>query len=215
MICRMLCSCVPVIRMMCSCGARLTAGILYRAGAETPPNFRENFWVSLRTIFSAVDTQTAILVSTVEVGISALDTQPPVSLGLLGIHHWFWFFCSGTAFSAKIRVSGPAPSKNPDWHRLREAQLVQLQCGTRALDKTETTLRASTELWHSSSGYEDQEFPWRRWCLVLVCQSEPIRLPFYHVTPVARLDMRKWYQSIKQWWHSLLFCWFKLWFDCC
>ena len=37
----------------------LTAGLLHRAGAQTTPNFRENFRVSPRTIFSAVDTQTA------------------------------------------------------------------------------------------------------------------------------------------------------------
>ena len=38
----------------------VTAGFLYEAGAETPPNFREIFRVSLRTIFSAVDTQTGV-----------------------------------------------------------------------------------------------------------------------------------------------------------
>ena len=68
---------------------KITAGFLYRAGAETPLNFRENFRVSPRTIlenFSAVDTQTAVLVSTAEVGISAPDTQTPISLGFLGIH---------------------------------------------------------------------------------------------------------------------------------
>ena len=62
---------------------------LYRAGAETPLNFREKFRVSPRTIlenFSAVDTQTAVLVSTAEVWISAPDTQTPIFLGFLGIH---------------------------------------------------------------------------------------------------------------------------------
>ena len=67
----------------------LTAGFLYRAGAETPLNFREKFRVSPRSIlkkFSAVDIQTAVLVSTAEVWISAPDTQTPIFLGFLGIH---------------------------------------------------------------------------------------------------------------------------------
>ena len=67
----------------------LTAGFLSRAGAETPLNFREKFLVFPRTIleiFSGVDTQTAVLVSTAEVWISAPDTQTPVFLGFLGIH---------------------------------------------------------------------------------------------------------------------------------
>ena len=69
--------------------AFLTAGGLYRAGAETPLNFREKFRVFPRTIleiFSGVDTQTAVLVSTAEVWISAPDTQTPIFLGFLGIH---------------------------------------------------------------------------------------------------------------------------------
>ena len=62
-----------------------------RAGAETPLNIREKFGirVSPRTIlkiFSAVDTQTAVLVSTAEVWISAPDTQTPIFLVFLGIH---------------------------------------------------------------------------------------------------------------------------------
>ena len=68
---------------------KATAGLLYRAGVETPLNFRDKFRVSPRTIlenFSAVDTQTAVLVSTAEVGISAPDTQTPFFLGFLGIH---------------------------------------------------------------------------------------------------------------------------------
>ena len=36
--------------------------------------------------FSAVDTQTAVLVSTAEVWISAPDAQTPIFLGSLGIH---------------------------------------------------------------------------------------------------------------------------------
>ena len=59
----------------------ITAGFLYRAGAETPLNFRENFQVFPRTIlenFAEVDTQTAILVSTAEVWISGPDTQTPI-----------------------------------------------------------------------------------------------------------------------------------------
>ena len=74
----------------------LTAGFLYRAGAETPLNFRENFRVFPRTIleiFAEVDTQTAVLVSTAEVWISGPDTQTPIFLGFLGIHSWLWFFC--------------------------------------------------------------------------------------------------------------------------
>ena len=70
-------------------GVSLTAGFLYRAGAETPLNFREKFRVFPRTIlenFSGVDTQTAVLVSRVEVWISAPDTQTPIFLGFLGIH---------------------------------------------------------------------------------------------------------------------------------
>ena len=61
-------------------------------------NFREKFWVSSRTIlkkFSAVDTQTAVLISTAEVWISAPDTQAPISLGFLGIHSWLWFCLPG------------------------------------------------------------------------------------------------------------------------
>ena len=72
-----------------STSSLVTAGFLYRAGAETPLNFREKFRVSPRTIlkhFSAVDTQTAVLVSTAEVWISAPDTQTPIFLGFLGIH---------------------------------------------------------------------------------------------------------------------------------
>ena len=77
----------------------LTAGFLSRAGAETPLNFREKFRVFPRTIlesFSGVDTQTAVLVSTAEVWISAPDTQTPIFLGFLGIHSWLWFFCRET-----------------------------------------------------------------------------------------------------------------------
>ena len=73
----------------CNFATTLTAGFLYRAGAETPLNFREKFRVFPRTIlenFSAVDTQTAVLVSTAEVWISAPDTQTPIFLGFLGIH---------------------------------------------------------------------------------------------------------------------------------
>ena len=69
--------------------AKLTARLLYRAGAETPLNFGERFRVFPRTIlenFSGVDTQTAVLVSTAEVWISAPDTQTPIFLGFLGIH---------------------------------------------------------------------------------------------------------------------------------
>ena len=68
---------------------RITAGFVYRAGAETPLNFPEIFRVSPRTSlnnFSVVDTQTAVLVSTAEVRISAPDAQTPIFPGFLGIH---------------------------------------------------------------------------------------------------------------------------------
>ena len=63
--------------------------LIYRAGAETPLNFREKFRVFPGTVlenFSGVDIQTAVLVSNAEVWISAPDTQTPIFLGLLGIH---------------------------------------------------------------------------------------------------------------------------------
>ena len=102
----------------------MTAGFLYRAGAETPLNFREKFRVSPRNIlehFSAVDTQTAVLVSTAEVWISAPDTQIPIFLGFPGTHSRLWFFCRETKTFryfpevpvTKIRVSAPGPYKNP------------------------------------------------------------------------------------------------------
>ena len=103
---------------------RITAGFLYRAGAETPLNFREKFRVSPANIletFSAVDTQTAVLVSTAEVWISAPDTQTPIFLGFAGIHSWLWFLCRETKIFGylpevpvtKIRVSAPGLYKNP------------------------------------------------------------------------------------------------------
>ena len=55
---------------------RVTAGLFYRVGAETPLYIREkNLQERLLKKFSAVDTQTAVLVSTAEVWISAPDTQ--------------------------------------------------------------------------------------------------------------------------------------------
>ena len=51
-----------------------TAGLLCRAGAET--NIQENLQVSLRIIFSVVDTQTAVLLATAEVWISAIAPAP-------------------------------------------------------------------------------------------------------------------------------------------
>ena len=100
-----------------------SAKFLYGAGAETPLDFREKFRVSPRTIwtnFSAVDTKTAVLVSTAEVWISAPDTQTPIFLGFQGIHSWLWFFLSGDKIFGyfpevpitEIRVSA-APYKNP------------------------------------------------------------------------------------------------------
>ena len=78
-----------ITRLALSLVPTLTAGFLSGAGAETPLNFREKFRVFPRTIlenFSGVDTQTAVLVSTAEVWISAPDTQTPIFLGFLGIH---------------------------------------------------------------------------------------------------------------------------------
>ena len=49
--------------------------------------------------FSAVDSQTAVLVSTAEVWISAPDTQTPIFLGFLGIHSWIWFSAGRQIFS--------------------------------------------------------------------------------------------------------------------
>ena len=79
-----------------------------RAGAETPLNFREKFRASPRTIlkiFSAVDTQTVVLVSTAEVWISAPDTQTPIFLV-------FWVYTADFGFSAgrqKQKVIGYFP----------------------------------------------------------------------------------------------------------
>ena len=101
--------------------ATVTAGCLNRA--ETPLNFGEKFRVFPRTIlenFSEVNTQTAVLVSRAEVWISAPDAQTPNFWGFLGIHSRLWFFCWTKSFGyfpevpvTKIRVSAPAPYKNP------------------------------------------------------------------------------------------------------
>ena len=102
---------------------KITAEFLYRAGAETPKLSRKipSFPRTILENFSGVDTQTAVLVSTAEVWISAPDTQTPIFLGFLGIHSWLWFFCRETkSFGyfpevpvTKIRVSAPAPYKDP------------------------------------------------------------------------------------------------------
>ena len=102
----------------------LKAGLLSRAGAETPLNFREKFRVFSRTIleiFSGVDTRTAVLVSTAEVWISAPDTQTPIFLVFWVSTADFGFSAGTRKFSdffpevpvAKIRVSAPDPYKNP------------------------------------------------------------------------------------------------------
>ena len=114
--------------------AFLTTGFLYRAGAETTPSIREKFRVSPRTVlnmFSAGDTQTAVLLCTAEVWISVPDTQTSVFLGFLGIHRCFWVPLGDKFFQifpiapvTKIRVSGPAPYKDPtvifprEYHRI-------------------------------------------------------------------------------------------------
>ena len=56
-------------------------GFVYRAGAQTTLNFKDKFRVSPRTIlivFSTVDTQTAVLVSTTKAWISAPDIETPI-----------------------------------------------------------------------------------------------------------------------------------------
>ena len=78
---------------------KMTAGFLYSAGAETTPNFREIFRASLRTIYSTVDTQTAVPGSTAKVWISAPETQTFVFLGFLGIDRCFLFSCPRTKSS--------------------------------------------------------------------------------------------------------------------
>ena len=105
------------------CSGNLKAGFVYRAGTETPINFREEFRVSPRMVlkhFSAVDTQSAVPVSTAEVWISARDTQTSIFLG-------FWYTQLNLVFLpgdkifgyfpevtvTKIRVSARAPHKKP------------------------------------------------------------------------------------------------------
>ena len=83
----------------CFAFTSITAGFLYRASAESPLR------VSPRTILnnlSAVDTQTAVLVSTAEVWISAPNTQTTIFLGFLGIH------------SDEGRVDGEAAGQHDD-----------------------------------------------------------------------------------------------------
>ena len=78
--------------------AAITAGFLYRAGAETPLNFREKFRFAPRTIlkiFLAVDTQTAVLVSTAEVWISLSTGYPNIYFFLV-----FWVSTADFGFSA-------------------------------------------------------------------------------------------------------------------
>ena len=96
--------------------AEVTARFLYRAGAETTPTFRENFRFSPTTIFSAVNTQTAILVSSAQVWVSQHRIpKPPFSLD-------FWIYTAVFAAGGKIivkapvtrtAVSAPAPYENP------------------------------------------------------------------------------------------------------
>ena len=45
-------------------GCQVTAGVLYRAGAEMALSFQENFRVSLSTVFLGDGYQTAVVVST-------------------------------------------------------------------------------------------------------------------------------------------------------
>ena len=87
---------------------KLTAAFLYRAGAQTTPDFRENFRISPTTIFSAVGTQTAVLVSTTKARISVPDAQPLVLVVLWVDTIDFGFSARGQAFP---RVSASEPRK--------------------------------------------------------------------------------------------------------
>ena len=92
-------------------------GFVFPKLSRKIPSFSQNDFEN----FSAVDTQTAVLVSTAEVWISAPDTQTHIFLGILGIHSWLWFFCREPKIFGyflevpvtKIRVSAPARFQNP------------------------------------------------------------------------------------------------------
>ena len=109
----------------------ITTGFLYRAGAETPLNFREKIRVFRRTIlenFLGVDTQTAVLVSTAEVWVSAPDTQTPIFLGV------FWVSAADFGFSAGRRNVSDIflrclSRKSVSQHQLRIKTLPSLNLG--------------------------------------------------------------------------------------
>ena len=99
--------------------------VLHKAGAETPLDFRETFRVSPITIlkyFSAVDTQTAVLVSTAEVRISAPDAQKPNFLGFLSMHSWLWF----SAGRQKLFLRPLPPKLGLNYRQLRAGNLAEL-----------------------------------------------------------------------------------------
>ena len=71
---------------------------LYPELALRPPRTCEKISDILRTTFSAVDTQTAVLVSTPKVWISGPDTQSSICIGSLGVHRCFDFSAQGQTF---------------------------------------------------------------------------------------------------------------------
>ena len=108
------------------------------------PALSRQFRVSLRTIFSAVDTQTAVLISTAKVWISALDTQTSAFLGCLGIHRCFWFFCPGATFSLRrlspnlgiqhqLRIKTPTVNKDVGSYGVFAEQLSELRQSRNAI----------------------------------------------------------------------------------
>ena len=104
-----------------SASARVTAGFLSRAGADTPLNFRAKFRVFPRTILenlSGVDTQTAVLVSTAEVWISAPDTQTTFFWGFSGYPQLTLAFLPGDE-NFRIFFLGCLSRKSGSQHQLR------------------------------------------------------------------------------------------------
>ena len=76
---------VDVDTIFCKSIAKRQRPGLYRAGAETTPNFRQTFGVSLRTSFSGVHAQTAVLVSSTEVWITYLECKEIFFQGAVSI----------------------------------------------------------------------------------------------------------------------------------
>ena len=111
-----------------------------------------------------MDTQTAVLVSTAEVWISAPDTQTPIFLGFLGIHSWLWFFYREPKSLGyfpevpvtKIRVSAPAPYKNPTVIRCLESRdsnhgsLAVLMITSRLASESNSVIWNLSQKWKTS-----------------------------------------------------------------